>query len=842
MGRAMGAAMGVVTPSNKPRTLQQQTFEQLRDFRSPQPLINEAVSNAPSSAWNLAKGVGHMIAHPIQTVSGMVDVAEGAFGHAVKAVSPRAFDTIFSLDDPTTTQRAMDAASNVAQVYGNRYGSTEGLRHTVATDPVGAAADLSTLLAGGELAAARVAPSTAKALGTAARVTNPLTPIGALASKVARPLLKRTAPVLDAAGELTPAARTAVQAAGLDPALFADQALRQAWAEVARTKGVSAASAREALLRHTGASEVTHSMVAGEKPVQAVAGDANAVRGTARDEIAAQRAGAGPAAGDATVGTDFANSYLTAQNRSRRAYARAYAHEGEFAPEAAADFQPILERTLQSPEFAALPNKVGDFSEALRFPETSKVLYGHGRAQGLIERIQNLAEGPQNRLTMPELESIRADANALWSNARGHDRLALRAVTTAIDNFVSEAAATGKFTGDAENIASDMATARSAFQDLQNGFVAHPNPNIRKAAAEIDKYTEEAPEGLRLTDSAPSELAATVQDRLLKGVIGPDLAPAAATEGRPRGSQTYEELTARPSSDAIPPLGEEGQQGLTDYIRHQVYTQNLGTSALDAFLQGKYGQLLSPDEQASLRQYASANDILAEKPTTPSSIPNRQHWGRKLALPTVGAAAGAGTGAALSHLLGGAPVDIPYLSFPGATATAGAMAGQGLENLLARGDTGRAATAEMSGARPSYTTPDYTKATVPVLAAERTYAASQQPEVDKQAQQQAQQQKIMTPEELERWDAEQAKPTEGSARAKPEEGELLTADQVEKMNTGGRAERKDGGRVQDIEHLVVGLMNKAKHAKKQSNKTTEALLKHDDSTIVSALGIAQKAI
>jgi len=59
---------------------------------------------------------------------------------------------------------------------------------------------------------------------------------------------------------------------------------------------------------------------------------------------------------------------------------------------------------------------------------------------------------------------------------------------------------------------------------------------------------------------------------------------------------------------------------------------------------------------------------------------------------------------------------------------------------------------------------------------------------------------------------------------------------------GGRAAYKAGGKVGSIEPLIQALMNKAKTAKKVSNKATEPLLNQHDNAIASALAVAQKAI
>lgn len=69
-------------------------------------------------------------------------------------------------------------------------------------------------------------------------------------------------------------------------------------------------------------------------------------------------------------------------------------------------------------------------------------------------------------------------------------------------------------------------------------------------------------------------------------------------------------------------------------------------------------------------------------------------------------------------------------------------------------------------------------------------------------------------------------------------------EEVPEHASGGRVGYKSGGSVsvRDIEPLVQSLMRKAKSAKIQSNKVTEPLLNRDDSAIVRALDVAQKAI
>jgi hypothetical protein len=87
-------------------------------------------------------------------------------------------DLVNQIDNkPEAAKRAVDAANAVGGLYKDRYGSVEALKNTLATDPVGAAADLSTLFTGGASATARIAPTASKVLGVAAKYTNPLLPV-----------------------------------------------------------------------------------------------------------------------------------------------------------------------------------------------------------------------------------------------------------------------------------------------------------------------------------------------------------------------------------------------------------------------------------------------------------------------------------------------------------------------------------------------------------------------------------------------------------------------------------------------------------------------------------------
>ena len=135
----------------------------------------EALANVGTSAANFYKGLITAITNPVQTVSGVIDVGAGALQNLLPK---ELVDLVNQIDNkPEAAKRAVDAANAVGGMYKDRYGSVEALKNTLATDPVGAAADLSTLFTGGASATARVAPAASKVLGAVGKYTNPLLPV-----------------------------------------------------------------------------------------------------------------------------------------------------------------------------------------------------------------------------------------------------------------------------------------------------------------------------------------------------------------------------------------------------------------------------------------------------------------------------------------------------------------------------------------------------------------------------------------------------------------------------------------------------------------------------------------
>jgi len=155
-----------------------------------------AVRNIPKSATQFYTGLAQAVLNPVETLTGLLDIGAGALRNTLPEGVVSFIDQFDS--DPTAAKRASEMANAVGGMYKDRYGSYEAIKRTFAEDPVGAAADLSTILSGGASATARVAPTASGALSTAARVTNPLAPVG-VAADVAKMPLKAGGQILEAA-------------------------------------------------------------------------------------------------------------------------------------------------------------------------------------------------------------------------------------------------------------------------------------------------------------------------------------------------------------------------------------------------------------------------------------------------------------------------------------------------------------------------------------------------------------------------------------------------------------------------------------------------------------------
>ena len=97
-----------------------------------------ALKNTPASAGNFVHDIGQAISHPIDTVGTLFDVGAGGINKLIGV----------DRNDPINAP-SIQKAEAVGDFFKDRYGGVENLKKTLATDPVGAAGDLATVLTGG---------------------------------------------------------------------------------------------------------------------------------------------------------------------------------------------------------------------------------------------------------------------------------------------------------------------------------------------------------------------------------------------------------------------------------------------------------------------------------------------------------------------------------------------------------------------------------------------------------------------------------------------------------------------------------------------------------------------
>ena len=126
-----------------------------------------AATNFIPSAINVGKSVVEAVSSPLQTAKGLIDVGAGALHNVLPERLVQAIG-----EDKESRQKA----SAVADFYKQRYGSMEGFKEALATDPAGVMADASTVLTGGGALAAK-APMMAKVGQAATRTGAAIDPL-----------------------------------------------------------------------------------------------------------------------------------------------------------------------------------------------------------------------------------------------------------------------------------------------------------------------------------------------------------------------------------------------------------------------------------------------------------------------------------------------------------------------------------------------------------------------------------------------------------------------------------------------------------------------------------------
>jgi hypothetical protein len=142
----------------------------------------EALQNAPASAGHFVTSLAQPFIHPVDTVDALADIGTGVVSKG-RALAQDVMGIPHDVDRAT-----VEAPANaVGKYFADRYGSVEGFKNALATDPVGVASDVATVASGG----AGLPGKAGEVLGTISRVADPLSAVTKapkVVAKVAEPI------------------------------------------------------------------------------------------------------------------------------------------------------------------------------------------------------------------------------------------------------------------------------------------------------------------------------------------------------------------------------------------------------------------------------------------------------------------------------------------------------------------------------------------------------------------------------------------------------------------------------------------------------------------------------
>lgn len=140
----------------------------------------KAISNIIPSGIQFGKNIVQPFVSPAETFQGLMNLTTGG----LTKILP---ESVLQKARPEAVKAGQEALAGTGQYLKERFGGGENILKTIESDPVGALADISTVLTGGGALATRVAPASraAQTLTRAGTLTNPLTPVQNVVSNVA---------------------------------------------------------------------------------------------------------------------------------------------------------------------------------------------------------------------------------------------------------------------------------------------------------------------------------------------------------------------------------------------------------------------------------------------------------------------------------------------------------------------------------------------------------------------------------------------------------------------------------------------------------------------------------
>jgi muramidase (phage lysozyme) len=147
-------------------------------------VAGEALTNFPSSAVKYGKELYEAVTNPIETAKSIGMVAAGGLKNITPEVVQKFITSIAK--EPGQIDQAVEMANAVGGEYAKKYGTLEGFKQAVASDPVSVIGDLSLLMTGGGSVVGKV-PGLAKAGQMTAQVGRTIDPFNVVTSAVTKP-------------------------------------------------------------------------------------------------------------------------------------------------------------------------------------------------------------------------------------------------------------------------------------------------------------------------------------------------------------------------------------------------------------------------------------------------------------------------------------------------------------------------------------------------------------------------------------------------------------------------------------------------------------------------------
>ena len=578
-----------------------------------------AVKNFIPSAGRDIAGIGHAIAHPIETAQGLAGIGKGLYSKMEGAAGVQQ-----DAAEKAKTEASVDAIGGQL----GKLTTVQGAAHSLANDPFSWVAN-AVPVGGAAVDAARGVGM----LGDAGKAA-----AAAKAAEAAR------------VAATTPEANAAIQAATEGKLAASDlpQGALQTVADTFAAKGVNPAAAKEALIRHTADIDAPTSTVLGKTPAPGTEGvvASEIARGNANiDKKMVDLAGA-EAPSQTGLVRPLEDRFIQSANGVNDAYRTAFSQEGTFSPA----LKLYMGRGVKNAILSIGEGGVKNLADLQMSPNLKAT------AEAVTWLQKRVASLPANGMTLPVMENVRRGLGSFYRGASGTDRNALGRVIDGFDQALQDTAANPKsFSGNGQAVVDNMAAARQAFKQHRDAFFNTKDPAAKPIAKAVSILSEDhdiddvgkivSPASDAQAQMAQSGLSSALMDPKTGGAVHESLM---GLYGEPGGGPTYQAPTTaggRATNDYVKQSvlqSKEDPRGIGTVMR------NNPTALHEALSSPVAARAFHPEALAHARLLNTGRRLLNANPKTGGKLHGTVKHAAISALARTGAAA-------VGHVVGHVP-------------------------------------------------------------------------------------------------------------------------------------------------------------------------------------------